>query len=419
MTAYQYALAITSQFPFCSIPFRLDSYSACQFNCQYCFAGSRGGFTGEQRVQLAEPAALGRRLHFLKSEPPRSVIDELLAARVPLHFGGMSDPFMPLERKARVTLGLLHILHEHRYPTIISTKSTLCGEDPYKTLLATGNFLVQISISTTDDSLGTVVDAGAALPSARFNVLERLSRAGVRTACRVQPILPKYEHHAFLVAELAATAGARHASFEHLKLPIEANAPTVRRLSALLGRNLTEDYRRAGAARMGREWVLPAKDRLDRILELRRAAWRLGLTFGAADNDFLPLSDGNSCCSGADLFGFDTTYRFTFTQAVNAAKRNTIRFSNIAHEWRPTKSIRRFVNSRSRNDSSSIDSYLRTRWNGRNNGPSPTMFYGVDATGKFDREGFSVYRLSKTAARLIQEKHAEPGRVYTSSLDVR
>jgi DNA repair photolyase len=397
---YDYAIAITSQFPFCSIPFRLDAYSSCQFSCRYCFAGARGGFTGDRRIQAANPDLLRRRFERVDCDSPGSVLDELITARVPLHFGGMSDPFMPLERDARVTLGLLRVLQKQSYPTIVSTKSDLCAEEPYRSVLSEGPFIVQFSLSTTNDHLARAIDAGAPPPARRLAALETLSRAGIRTACRIQPLLPGYENHAAHVVRSVADAGARHVAIEHLKVPIEKQAPTVRRLNSALGCDLAADYRAAGASRFGREWILPAARRLPRILEMRDLAWSLGLTFGAADNDFLPLSDGHSCCSGADLLGFSTTYRFTYTQAVHASDSGQVQFSNIAREWHPTKSIRRFVNSRSRGGGSSVDEYLRARWNGRRNGPSPAMFYGVQATNRRDRNGYIIYQLSTEAMKL-------------------
>lgn len=407
MIRYNYAIAITSQFPFCSIPFRLDSYSTCQFSCRYCFAGARGGFTGDSRVQMATPDLLRRRFERIDRYNPGSVVDELIAARVPLHFGGMSDPFMPLEQRARVTLELLRILQKQAYPTIISTKSDLCATEPYRAILSDGPFAVQFSISTADDRLARMVDAGAPTPTRRLKALEALSRAGVRTACRVQPLLPRYEDHAEQVVRSIAVAGARHVAIEHLKVPIEAQAPTVRRLNAALGRDLAADYRAAGATRFGREWVLPVARRLPRIVAMRDLARSLGLTFGAADNDLLPLSDGNSCCSGADLLGFGTTYRFTYTQAVHAAASGRVRFSNIAHEWHPTRAIGKFVNSRSRRLSWSVDEYLRARWNGRRNGPSPAMFYGIHATNERDKDGYTIYQVSSEVMNLRAPRRCE------------
>jgi hypothetical protein len=42
--SYRYALSLTSQFYFCGLPLRLDSYKGCPSKCIYCFVGSRQGF---------------------------------------------------------------------------------------------------------------------------------------------------------------------------------------------------------------------------------------------------------------------------------------------------------------------------------------------------------------------------------------
>lgn len=112
---YKYFLSLSSQFPFCGIPLRLDSFSRCQFACRYCFASARGGAGGESRIQTADPKRLARRLARLEiSRQPQSALDELLLARIPIHFGGMSDPFMPAELDRRITFDLLQVLAEHR-----------------------------------------------------------------------------------------------------------------------------------------------------------------------------------------------------------------------------------------------------------------------------------------------------------------
>src|SRR5437867_3738838 len=94
---YRYALSFTSQFYYCGLPLRLDSYSRCHFNCLYCFASARGGERGYRSLRTADPAGLRKRLERLTKKGPRSVIEELLLQGQPIHFGGMSDPFIPLE----------------------------------------------------------------------------------------------------------------------------------------------------------------------------------------------------------------------------------------------------------------------------------------------------------------------------------
>jgi len=52
---YDYAVALTSQFYFCAIPFRLDISPSCSLGCAYCFHASRGG-NSQPGSRRADPA---------------------------------------------------------------------------------------------------------------------------------------------------------------------------------------------------------------------------------------------------------------------------------------------------------------------------------------------------------------------------
>jgi len=396
-SSYRYYLALTSQFPFCGIPFRLDAYSTCQFGCRYCFAAARGGAGGTLRMKVADPALLRRRLERLSNKGPQGVLDEMLDFRVPIHFGGMSDPFMPMETEKQITLTLLQILAEHRYPTIISTKGDLVERDEYVRILQLGKFAVQFSFSSLSDKFSSTLEPGTPSPSARLRALRTLSEAGVTTAIRIQPYLPKRETDAYELMYVAAAAGARHVSVEHLKLPIERHWSNRERMNAAVGFDLEDFYRRRAAQRIGREWILPALERLPAITLLRAHCKRLGMSFGAADNDFLHWSDGLVCCSGADLLGMGNGLQFNFTTAVRRGiASRTIKFDSIRAEWRPMRSISEFVNSHSRRRcGETVETYIRDRWNGATNGPSPMSYFGVSRSEEKDSNGFQIYSLAE------------------------
>jgi DNA repair photolyase len=400
--SYEYSLAITSQFPFCSIPLRLDSYSRCQFACRYCFAAARGGAATPSRVKKADPEALARRLDRLENGgKPRSVLDEMLVQKIPIHFGGVSDPFMPMEAREEVSLRFLRILSEHNYPTVISTKSTLCASSKYLEILSKGQFVVQVSIPGISDQLVKRTDVGVPTATERLAAISILSSAGVTTACRLQPLLEVGSRAEDLI-NACAEAGARQVSVEHLKLAVD-NDVHRQALSAAVGRDLEIYYKTSGALRVGREWILPVDMRIDRVLALRKTAHLARILFGAADSDLLHLSDGTSCCSSVDKLGLATTYRFTFTQAVRAHDKGKICFSGIANEWRPSRSVARYVNSRSRIIGGTMEDYIRTHWNGFRHGSGLESFYGVNRVGERDCDGFDIYVLSAEAQKLICE----------------
>ena len=118
---------------------------------------------------------------------------------------------------------------------------------------------------------------------------------------------------------------------------------------------------------------------------------------GAADSDLLHWSDGQVCCSGADLLGMGTGMKFNFLTAVRVGmKVGDINFQSIAQEWRPSKPISQFINSRSRlKGGRSVDEYIRARWNGASNGPSPLSFFGVVDSDRYDADGYKIYSFDR------------------------
>lgn len=397
---YRYGLSLTSQFYYCGLPLRLDSYSRCQFNCLYCFANARGGKRATREFRTINVSSLERRLERLfRTKEPRTAIEEMLLKRVTLHFGGMSDPFPPLERTRKVSLRLLKLLAQYEYPTIISTKSDLVSSDEYLDILNTGKFIVQLSINSLDDELLSRTDAGTPGPSASIESLRKLSKQNIPTACRIQPLLPGRESEALDVIQACSEAGVKHVAVEHLKLPIETGWRGTRELSDSLGFDVSAFFKESHASAIGREWVLPVDERIGRILTFREAAKKLGLTFGAADNDLLHLSDGNCCCSGLDMMDSSLNFfKFNYTEAVRKPDSNGhIGFGSIADGWSPTRSIGQYMNSNSRlsaNNKSGVGirEYIAKNWNAKK-GNSPLSFHGVSETGSVDSEGFKIYQI--------------------------
>jgi hypothetical protein len=125
-------------------------------------------------------------------------------------------------------------------------------------------------------------------------------------------------------------------------------------------------------------------------------------------NDLLLLSDGRCCCSGIDLFaGFDTYFESTYTEAVRRGLATTISIDSIEHDWRPSSTLARFINSRSRLPSvngrgAGMWDYLQANWNGRSNGNSPDALYGVVSKGIFDGRGFAVYEATDELRELVE-----------------
>lgn len=134
--------------------------------------------------------------------------------------GSMNDPYMPVERRLRLTRQALAILDDVRFPVHVLTKSDLVLRDldlltaiDAATCTSTPGAVVSITITTADDALARQLEPSAPPPSARFAALERLAEAGICTGVLLMPVLPFLEDdpaNIRAVVERAAAAGAHH-----------------------------------------------------------------------------------------------------------------------------------------------------------------------------------------------------------------
>lgn len=399
---YQNPLSVTSQFSFCGLPFRLDTYSGCAFSCTYCFARLRGGNFASTNVRCANPDSIITRFKkaiSLVSEYP-GIITEYIQHQVPLHFGGMSDPFQPLERKKKVSLKVLKYLCSINYPIVISTKSDLISEEPYLSLLrSNAKILIQFSFSTTIGALAQIVEPFSTPPIKLLKTIEILSNNGIKTSVRWQPYIPQVSESPKIFIDRVSKLGIKHIGLEHLKLPFENNNPLILRLHKNVQFDLRKFYKERGC-NDGREFILPAKEKIELVMEVKSELRNHNITFGAADNDLQFLSDTHCCCSGADQFSeFETWNKFQIAHAVKKSNGGKIKFDLIKDEWHPKGSIDQYINSKSRipqkEGHNTVMTYIKNRWENLDSPFNPTAFYGVIYKGERDSNGNRIFEWEK------------------------
>ena len=124
---YHECMQLTSQVKFCPMAFRVDMYRGCDYGCRYCFANMNAFHeigTGLSVWREAEVSKVRRMFDtaFNTDKTTQSVLVEMLRQRVPLHCGGMSDPFQSREWQLGLTKELIKISKEYDYPVVFSTK---------------------------------------------------------------------------------------------------------------------------------------------------------------------------------------------------------------------------------------------------------------------------------------------------------
>jgi len=393
---YRYGLSLTSQFYFCGVPFRLDTRPKCALNCLYCFAKARGG----RRTSLNLAADLTRIRQKIRRalNGPQERYDingELLQRRVPLHFGGLSDPFCDSVAE-EISIQLLETLCEYQYPVIISTKNTdvLRRDDILNLLKRNKSVAVQVSFTTLEQDISHAIEPGAPSPKKRLETMKVLAGEGVYTIARLQPLIYPFLSHVVedLIPELALVK-CRHVVVEFLKIPVETHLGGFRDLFNAINWDGYSFYREHKASLIGREWILPATFKWDSLQRVLDAIHRTAMTYGAGDYGLNHLGDTDCCCGIDRIPGFEGWFKANFANALRTSRGEYVSFQAVAEQWSPTKSIRMLMNSNCRLDTGdSVLCYLRTKWNSPGTTNAPDSFLGVSWTGEYDVEGDCVYR---------------------------
>jgi len=394
---YKNPLNLTSQFYFCGLPLRLDSYSGCSFKCKFCFALNRGGKNYWSKVNEADPSFIEKKFQFIEKRKSFGVVNEMLIQRVPIHFGGMSDPLQKAELKFGITLSFLKSLAKRNYPLVISTRSPLAFEEPYISIFKNyTNLLLQFSFTTFDDKKISTFEPFSSKASEILKGINKLRKHGINVSIRWQPYIPEFSEHPNEVIDKLSDSGAQHVAIEYLKIPLPRGRNLLWNNMLKPISDTNQLYNKLGSNVQGREILLNIENRKETILSLRDNLHKRNISFGAADIDLLYLSDANCCCSGADLFkGFENWFKFQFSYAVKKSfHSHTIQFSSIEKEWNPKASIKEYIypNSRLKDNDNSVFQHIKHRWNNLISKNNPTMFEGVKPTDEFDSTGMRIYK---------------------------
>ena len=203
------------------VPFdvSVNPYRGCEHSCIYCYARPTHEYLGFSAGLDFETKIL------VKEDAPRLLRKALLSPRYTpsvLGLSGVTDPYQPVERKLRITRGVLEVLAELRHPVAVITKSFLVTRDVdvLAELAEHRAVSVMVSVTTLDATLQRKMEPGTSRPSRRLAAVERLAAAGVPVGVMVAPIVPGLTDHEIpAILQAAADAGASSAGRVLLRLP--------------------------------------------------------------------------------------------------------------------------------------------------------------------------------------------------------
>jgi DNA repair photolyase len=201
----------------------INPYRGCEHGCVYCFARSTHsyldlspGIDFETRIVAKVNAAERLRAAFAaRSYEPLA-----------LNLGSATDAYQPVERRLRITRGVIEVLSACRHPFSLVTKSAGVERDlDLIAPMAAANLVaVYVSVTSLDPALARILEPRAASPARRLRCIETLAAAGVPVGVSVSPLIPFInEPEIERILEAAANAGARSAFGIVLRLPWEVN----------------------------------------------------------------------------------------------------------------------------------------------------------------------------------------------------
>jgi DNA repair photolyase len=202
----------------------VNAYRGCEHGCVYCFARPSHAY-----LNLSPGKDFESRL-YAKPDAPALLRAELMRSTykvAPLALGTNTDPYQPIEKRFRITRGILEVLSEFDHPVTITTKSARVVDDIELLALMASKQLsaVVLSVTTLDQSLASILEPRASAPAKRLEAIQRLTSAGIPTRVSISPVIPGItDHEIEAIVKAAAAAGATGAFSLMVRLPNEVNS---------------------------------------------------------------------------------------------------------------------------------------------------------------------------------------------------
>ena len=161
----------------------MNIYRGCSHGCIYCDSRSKC----YQFTHAFEDIEVKQNAPELLEKAMRSKRKKCMIGT-----GAMSDPYMHCEEELRLTRKCLEIIHKYGFGAAIQTKSDriLRDIDLLDEINRSAKCVVQITLTTYDDDLCSILEPHVCNTKRRIEVLEIMRDRGIPTVVWLTPILP-------------------------------------------------------------------------------------------------------------------------------------------------------------------------------------------------------------------------------------
>lgn len=211
------------------IPFdaSINPYRGCEHGCVYCYARPSHAY-----LDLSPGLDFETKLYAKTNavELLRATISRRGYRPAVINIGANTDPYQPIEKRHRITRGLLEVLAETRHPCTLITKSAMVERDIdiLAGMARDGLAAVLVSVTSLDNRLSARLEPRASAPLRRLRAIQALAAAGIPVGVLVSPVIPAVtDADLEEILARATDAGATRASYALLRLPHEV-APLFR-----------------------------------------------------------------------------------------------------------------------------------------------------------------------------------------------
>jgi DNA repair photolyase len=218
----------------CLYAFEIDTYGrGCSHNCTYCYAKAELTVHGYWNNPIPVPVDINeirKIFHTVFETQKPSKWRSIMERKIPFRVGCMSDSFMWMDTKYKVTQEFLKILNFYRYPYTIITHSDLVARDDYMALLDKDLCSVQFSMASTNDELNRKIEPGAPSAKRRLKAVQKLAENGIWTAVRINPMFPIYPDGYFTNPDFSwdgEVPKLEYSSFEMVDEIADAGCPAI------------------------------------------------------------------------------------------------------------------------------------------------------------------------------------------------